>query len=433
MSLKLKLILPAVICALLLLAWLAAGWVPGVPAGHARIGLLAIVAAGLAVLLGAVSWGGEIFLRRPLGTILQTYGFGADDSRRDAGKGDLETVRHALDSLGGTIDTLGKAVEKGNDQRRQLEAALQYSEERYVLAMRISDDGPWEWNLQTDEFILSPRWKCMLGYSDEEFPNSLQAWREHVHPLDIAAVEATLNCRLEAHADRFEHQYRLLHKDGRYRWVSSLGTVIRHANGKALRIVALDTDVTRVKHIESVLQHIVEGTSGTGGEAFFRALVRHFAAALDVPCAFITECTGWPPKSVQTLAYWLRNDFRENIEFELAGTPCEAVFNHGRAVFHPSRVGQLFPRDKAYESYYGIPIFGSQGQVIGHMAFFNDKEMKQEDVLTDAVYQIFTARAAAEIERKAALDRLTRFNAADIPHLDGASAATRAGSSVTNT
>jgi hypothetical protein len=67
------------------------------------------------------------------------------------------------------------------------------------------------------------------------------------------------------------------------------------------------------------------------------------------------------------------------------------------------------------------------------MAFFNDKEMKQEDVLTDAVYQIFTARAAAEIERKAALDRLTRFNAADIPHLDGASAATRAGSSVTNT
>jgi len=86
-----------------------------------------------------------------------------------------------------------------------------------------------------------------------------------------------------------------------------------------------------------------------GGEAFFRTLVRHFAAALDVPCVFITECTGWPPKSVQTLVYSLRDDLRENIEFELAGTPCEAVSAM------PSRisriVGKLFRHDKAYESY----------------------------------------------------------------------------------
>jgi hypothetical protein len=177
--------------------------------------------------------------------------------------------------------------------------------------------------------------------------------------------------------------------------------------------------ITRVKHIESVLRHIVEGTAGMGGEAFFRALVRHFAAALDVPCAFITECIGWPPKNVQTLAYWLRDDFRENIVFELAGTPCEAVYNDGRPVFHPSGVGKLFPRDKAYESYYGIPIFGTRGDVIGHMAFFNDKEMKEQDVLTDAVYQIFTTRAAAEIERKAVLERLSHSSLADMPDASG--------------
>ncbi|MGU7779196.1 PAS domain-containing protein [Burkholderia sp. PU8-34] len=432
MSLKSKLILPAAVCAMLLLAWLAAGWVPGVPAGHARIGLLALVAAGLAILLVAASRAIDVFLSRPLDAILQTYGSGAEDNRADADKEDLEAVRHTLDSLRGTIDALGKVVAKGDDQRRELEAALQYSEERYVLAMRISDDGPWEWNLQTDEFVLSPRWKSMLGYCDDEFPNSRAAWREHVHPLDVAAVETTLNCRLEAQVARFEHQFRLLHKDGRYRWVSSLGTIIRHANGKAVRIIGLDTDVTRVKHIESVLQHIVEGTSGKGGEAFFRALVRNFAAALDVPCAFIAECTGWPPKSVQTLAYWLRNEFLDNIEFDLAGTPCEAVFSNGRPVFHASRVGEMFPRDKDYESYYGIPIFGSRGEVIGHMAFFNDKEMKQEDLLTDAVYQIFTARAAAEIERKAALDRLTRFNVPDLPRPDAAGDATHAGPPVTN-
>ncbi|WP_258187819.1 PAS domain-containing protein [Trinickia symbiotica] len=376
--------------------------------------MLADVATGLALVLAAVSVTIDIFLRQPLRNILQTYRSRADHGELDTEKDEIDAVRKALERASGTVDALGEAVQIANDKSSELEAALQYSEERYVLAMRISDDGAWEWNLQTGQFILSPRWKCMLGYTEDDFPDSLQAWREHVHPLDLAAVDATLNCRLESHVTQFEQQFRLLHQDGRYRWVSSLGTIIRHANGKALRIVALDTDITRVKQIESVLHHIVEGTSGTGGEAFFRAMVRNFAAALEVPCAFVTECIGWPPKRVQTLAYWRRGDFVDNIEFELAGTPCEAIFDEGRPVFYSSRVRELFPREKDYESYYGIPIFGSRGHIIGHMAFFNDEVMRQEDVLTDAVYQIFTARAAAEIERKAALDRLTRFDAAEI-------------------
>jgi len=414
MSLKSKLVLPAAACGLLLLAWLAVGWVPGAPAGHARIGLLAVVATGLALVLGGVGLAIEIFLRRPLCSILQRFGAVPDSGGPDSGKDEVDAVRKTLERASTTVDALDKALKIASDKCSELEAALQFSEERYVLAMRISDDGAWEWNLQTGQFVLSPRWKCMLGYTEEEFPDSLQVWREHVHPLDLAAVDATLNCRLESHVTRFEQQFRLLHRDGRYRWVSSLGTVIRHANGKPLRIVALDTDVTRVKHIESVLQHIVEGTSGTGGEAFFRALVRNFAAALEVPCAFVAECVGWPPERAQTLAYWRRGDFVDNIEFELAGTPCKEVFDQGRPVFYSSRVGELFPRDKDYEGYYGIPIFGSRGRIIGHMAFFNDKVMRQEDVLTDAVYQIFTARAAAEIERKAALDHLTHAGPTEI-------------------
>jgi PAS domain S-box-containing protein len=416
MSLRLKLVLPVAVCACLLLGWIAVGWVPGMTVGGERTGVLIVVAMGLGLLLIVASEAATTFVQRPLRAILHTDGRDPDGAsgQPNVTGNEIEVVRQTLHCLHRKLEQLGKAAEAAAEQRRQIEAALQYSEERYVLAMRISDDGPWEWNLQTDEFVLSPRWKCMLGYSDDEFPNTLQAWREHVHPLDIAAIDTALRCRLDEQTSRFEHQFRLLHKDGQYRWVSSLGTVMRHANGKALRIVALDTDITRVKRIESVLTHIVEGTSGMGGEAFFRALVRHFAAALNVPCAFVTECTGWPPTSVHTLAYWQRSDFRENIEFELAGTPCEAVVHSGRAIFHPSGVGQLFPREGEFESYYGIPIFGSRGKVIGHMAFFNDKAMKEEDILTDAVYQVFTARAAAEIERNAALDRLARSDAGDL-------------------
>ncbi|WP_230626284.1 hypothetical protein [Cupriavidus necator] len=42
------------------------------------------------------------------------------------------------------------------------------------------------------------------------------------------------------------------------------------------------------------------------------------------------------------------------------------------------------------------------------MAFLNIRKMKEEEVLMDYVYRIFTARAAAEVERKAVLEHLTR-------------------------
>ena len=432
MSLKWKLIWPAAACATLLLVGLAVGPFSALAGGQARLGLLAVIAIAFAVLLVVTGTTAELRLCRPLRAILHTIGNARDADARGKSIDEVQAVQRAVGQLRDKAESLGNALSAANARRAALEAELQYSEERYVLAMRIADDGPWEWNLQTNELVLSTRWKCMLGYGDDEFADSLENWRGHIHPLDVAGVDATLRCRIEGQERQFEHQFRILHRDGQYRWVSSLGTVIRHASGKPLRLVALDTDITRVKHIESVLQHIVEGTAGMGGEAFFRALVRHFAAALDVPCAFITECNGWPPKSAQTLAYWLRDDFRENIEFELAGTPCEAVYSNGRPVFHASGVGKLFPRDKAYESYYGIPIFGTKGEVIGHMAFFNDKEMKEQDVLTDAVYQIFTTRAAAEIERKAALDHIRHSRLLPAPDSLGNENVQGSASNVTN-
>lgn len=229
-----------------------------------------------------------------------------------------------------------------------------------------------------------------------------------MHPDDLSVVEAAIAQHLEGATPRYQQQIRLLHKDGHYRSVDSLASAIRHANGKPGRLVGLDTDVTRIRRVEDILKHIVEGTTGTCGDDFFRALVRHFAAALDVPCAFVTECTGWPPRRVHTLAFWFVNGFRDNFEYELAGTPCEAVFNEGLPTFHPEGPGRQFPREKDFESYYGVPILNSERRVIGHMAFLDTRKMHEEEVLIGYVYQIFTARAAAEIERKTVLDRLTR-------------------------
>jgi len=404
MSLVWKILGPAALWALVLLAVLAAlGWPTASPASP--FGPLAMLAAGLVVMLAIVAVSVELCVRRPLAALSRA---GEAPSARllpAAVGGAFERVRAGLRALHEKVDRQQAELRALAERRDAAERALKLSEERIAVALRGANDGLWERDLERDRLQLSPRWKSMLGYADDEFPDRLDAWREHVHPQDLAAVEAALDAHLQGATPHYEHHFRIRHRDGRYRWLLSRGSALRHANGRAYRVVGLDTDVSAIKRVEYVLEQVVEGTAGTYGEDFFRSLVRHFAAALEVPCAFITECADQPPTRVRTLAFWSDSRFQDSLEYELAGTPCETVIREGRTCFHPTGLAAAFPVEAGFQSYLGIPIFGRDGKVLGHLAFLDDKRMSGE-VLVDAVFRIFAARAAAELERKAIVARL---------------------------
>jgi PAS domain S-box-containing protein len=316
----------------------------------------------------------------------------------------------------GTAPPLSLADRLARLERRctEAEADLRATEQRYLLALRGSQDGLWEWDLATGAVHLSPRWKSMLGFESDEIANDLDAWRARVHPDDRAALDAALARHLEVGEPRFDHEMRLLHKDGSVRHVLSRGVAIRRDGGAPYRMVGLDTDVTRLRRAQAVLDAVADGTAGTFGAGFFAAMVQQFARALEVDCAFIAECVDQhPPTHVRTLAYWSASrGLVDNFEFELAGTPCNEVLNEGRACFHREGLAEMFPREAGFESYLGMPIVASDGRVLGHMALFHTKPLGDE-VLVDRIYRIFLARAAAEIERLQALDRLAAARLGD--------------------
>lgn len=401
MSPRLQVLLPMAAGGTLIVAWVALGWLPGDPAPGTRYALAVMVGIGILGLLGVAGFS--------LGTSLA----GASGPASAGGGTGASAPPAAI--MEERLAERERELELAQRRCEDAESRLRAAEERYALAVRSASDGLWEWDLRSGAMYLSPRWKSMLGLVEDEIPGTREAWLGRIHPLDRTEAEAALDAHLRGDAPRYEHQHRLLHKSGDIRWVLSRGAAIRHASGRPYRVIGLDTDVTRIRRIEEVLHEMAEGTSGAYGDTLFRSLVQHFALALQVPRAFITECCDWPPTRVRALAHWSEGGFADPFEYELKGTPCELVME-GRTCFYPQGVGGLFPREKAWESYLGVPIFGSAGRVIGHLAFLDRRQMP-EDMLGDAIFRVFAARAGAELERVHALEELRRLNTA--PALNG--------------
>jgi diguanylate cyclase (GGDEF)-like protein/PAS domain S-box-containing protein len=139
----------------------------------------------------------------------------------------------------GLIGTLEDVTE-----RRASEQALRESEERYALAVRGANDGLWDWMLKPDRVYFSPRWKSMLGYTEDEIGDSPEEWFSRVHPDDLERVKAKLETHTGGRTPRFEDEHRVRHKDGSYLWVMSRGFAVLDNLGRAYRIAGAQTDVT---------------------------------------------------------------------------------------------------------------------------------------------------------------------------------------------
>lgn len=157
-----------------------------------------------------------------------------------------------------------------------------------------------------------------------------------------------------------------------------------------------------MRRSDLMLRAMAEGTAQAVGGAFFHLLVKNLATALSVDYAFVSEFCVDRTK-VRTLAFWAVDRVMENVEYALAGTPCELVLA-GELYHCADRVADRFPSHRedldqlGVVSYLAIPITSASGAVLGHLAVMDRRPMNL-DRLDLSVFKIFGARAGAELER----------------------------------
>lgn len=195
-----------------------------------------------------------------------------------------------------------KRMSRAEKELIQSNALLKKSEERYALAIRGSNAGLWDWEVGTDYIFYSPYLKNMLGYTDEEMPNSVRVFEERLHPDDLPRVRMAIREHILRHVP-YNIEYRLKRKSGEYHWFQAVGQAKWDSNGYAARMAGSISDVTERKIYE---KRLIMQYSVTQVLSESRTMQEAISETIKIICAGMKWSYG---------AIWLANYEKEKLVY----------------------------------------------------------------------------------------------------------------------
>ena len=175
------------------------------------------------------------------------------------------------------------AVPTGKDWQEEVHTlraaniALRESRERLERALEGSEQGFWEWNLDTNTFWASERFESMLGFAVGERDLAPENWPNVVHPDDMGRALVSIERHIKGEAPRHEVEIRCLTKSGEWKWILTCGRIVtRTSDGRPLMMSGTHTDISAKKAWEADLMAAKrEAEQATLSKARFLAAASH--------------------------------------------------------------------------------------------------------------------------------------------------------------
>ncbi len=139
---------------------------------------------------------------------------------------------------------------------KEAEIKTQKQAERYQYIIDGAGIGTWEMNLQTKELVLNESWANILGYTLSEIgPIDFDTWMKYSHKEDVEEANQAFTDHLAGNSAFYEHEVRMKHKDGNWRWIGVRGKVVSWIDdGKPEWAAGSTKDITDRKEQEIALE-----------------------------------------------------------------------------------------------------------------------------------------------------------------------------------
>ncbi len=276
------------------------------------------------------------------------------------------------------LKLLGSSFATGLERLRSAQRIAE-RDEREGLLEQTANDGSWDFDAVNNRVEYSPRWKAMMGYSDEDLARSAPDWRRIVHVDDLARLQAKLREHLAGHTAIFENTHRMRRRDGEWRWILCRAKALLDEQGRLRRLVGVETDITEQKVYEEALfrekesaqitlQSIGDGVVTTDGEG----VVEYVNPVAE-------ELTGWKlddasGRHVDEIFRGFHEETCEPLE-----NPVMSSIKRNRSV-KSVRPSLLIRRDgnELYIESTASPIRNDRGNVTGGVLVFHDVSESRE-------------------------------------------------------
>jgi len=163
------------------------------------------------------------------------------------------------DNSGKVFKLLGIAQDVTSE--KEMELALQESEERLDAAITGADLGVWDLNLKTGKNYTNERWWEMLGYQPHEIEYSYEFFLKLLHPEDKNKLAEEIERIENGGANNIDMTIHLRSKSGSYLTILDRGKVVEYDDkGSIVRLVGTHMDISeKIELMDKVVQSAIEG------------------------------------------------------------------------------------------------------------------------------------------------------------------------------
>ncbi len=177
------------------------------------------------------------------------------------------------DELGRLTNFAGSLIDIQDEMAAQEE--LRRVRARLERAIHGTQDGLWEWDIESDMMWISPRYCELLGFPEHESSATREAMAALLHPDDLPRIQELRVAHLD-HGAPYDIEVRMRTQSGEYRWFRIRGKVERDESGRPRTLSGSTQDIAPRKAAEAArieaeerLERAIRGSS----DGFFDYIV----------------------------------------------------------------------------------------------------------------------------------------------------------------